>query len=391
VNNLYVESDIKKELTNVLKDLKNYFNSYKNSTFFLQKAQNLKFENECQQRIYDILIGHAIKAEAISAGGFESFIYNLYDFASSPLKEVESIAFSKSSLRSLISSFVLEHPTICLLEDCFKLAGTRGKIILTQHPINGEDDIIELNTGSYFNELMPAFDIKSTKFLNAKILCIDGFIESVSELHRILEDASKQKETVILFVRGLSDDVRHTLKINYDRGSLQVIPVIVKYDLDGVNLLKDIAILNSSDVISSLKGQLISNVDISCVNRIESIDISSSGILIENSSTSRDVDLHIKSLQQKILVASNQYEIEALTKRIQNLGTYRITIRLKNDQNKMLRSLEIDRTLRAAKSAITFGTCEYNNKIYPYASLKAGQFFVKKFFETIQDLGVILT
>jgi hypothetical protein len=193
-----------------------------------------------------------------------------------------------------------------------------------------------------------------------------------------------------LFIRGLSDEVLHTLKVNYDRGSLQVIPVIIKYDLDGANLLNDIAITNHSDVVSSNKGQLVNNIDITSFSRVESVDITDAGILIENQTSRRAIDTHIKRLQEKIINSENQYEKDSLQKRIQNLGMHRITIRLRSFQDKQERSLEIDRALRAIKNAHTHGVCIYKNKFYPHAALKAGTFYAKKFLMLTKELGCIV-
>ena len=99
-------------------------------------------------------------------------------------------------------------------------------------------------------------------------------------------------------------------------------------------MLNDVAVINFSDVISSNKGQLISNIDIANFPRVESVDVTSTGTLIENSNASKTIDAHIKRLQEKIINSDNQYEKDILEKRIQNLGMNRITIRLKEEENK---------------------------------------------------------
>jgi hypothetical protein len=223
------------------------------------------------------------------------------------------------------------------------------------------------------------------------LVCIDGFIESVSEIHRVLEDAASYKDTIILFVRGLSNEVLHTLKINYDRGSLQVIPVLVKYDLLGANMLNDVAVINFSDVISSNKGQLISNIDITNFPRVESVDVTSTGILIENSNASKTIDAHIKRLQEKIINSDNQYEKDILEKRIQNLGMNRITIRLKEEENKKLKSFEIDRAIRAIKDARTYGVGELSARLLPYSGIKSGFFYAEKFLKDVESLGAVIS
>lgn len=385
MHKVYCKDDINNSTIKIVELLTAYANKNRPAAA-LQQLQNLKFNNSCDQKLFQLAMSHMLLAENLAAGGFDGFIAALKQ-QNLDIDNVQNL--SEYNLKQLLSTFA-DNDAVNLLAECLTLTGLHGKIILSQHPVNGEENIAELNTSCFFNELTSAFEIKATKFLNPKLICIDGFIETVSEIHRILEDAAQLKETIILFIRGLSDEVLHTLKVNYDRGSLQVIPVIIKYDLDGVNLLNDIAITNHSDVISSNKGQLINNIDITSFSRVESVDITDAGILIENQTSRRAIDTHIKRLQEKIINSENQYEKDSLQKRIQNLGMHRITIRLRSFQDKQERSLEIDRALRAIKNAHTHGVCIYKNKFYPYAALKAGTFYAKKFLMLTKELGCIV-
>lgn len=351
----------------------------------MQQLQVLKLKNSCEQRVLQLALMHMLQAESISAGGYDGFLSALNKHK----VDSEVLAFDKTNIQKLLMSFV-DTTTAEILKDCLELTGLHGKIVLSSHPVNGETSIMELDNSCFFPEVASAFEIKSTKFLNPKVICIDGYVESVAELHRVLEDAAASKDTIILFVRGLSDEVRHTLKINYDRGSLQIIPVVVQYDLDGANLLNDIATTNCSDVVSSFKGQLINNIDITNFSRVDSIDITSTGVLIENKAAENTINSHVRFLQEKIIKSENQYEKEALTKRIQNLGMNRITIRLCEEKDKLQKSLEIDRALRAIKNSSSHGVCKLDEKLYPYSALKAGEFYAEKFLKSVQDLGALI-
>lgn len=377
--------EIKSSLKSVIVTLLNYSLMNK-SSYCLQQLQKLKFQNSTDQKLFQLALSYILHAERIAAGGYDGFIAALRDPS---IKLTNATSFRHDDMQNLMRSFT-NKINAEMLNNCFELVGLHGKVILSQHPVNGNVDVAELNTSCFFPELIPAYEIKSTKFLNPRLICIDGFIESITEIHRLLEDAASLKETIILFVRGLSEEVIHTLKVNYDRGTIQVIPVIVRYDLDGVNLLNDVAVTNFSDVISANKGQLINNVDITNFSRVESVDITSAGTLIENQLATTSIDSHIYKLQQKINSSINQYEKDMLTKRIQNLGMNRITIRLKDDSEKKQRSLEIDRALRAIKDAGTYGICKLENKLYPYAGLTAGIYYANKFLKTATDLGAIL-
>lgn len=380
---VYDSNYIRVSYDNVIVNFVKYVDS-KSSAAALQSMHMLLFKDKCEQQIYQLLLSHLLKAESIAPGGFEGFL----TFLKKVNVKTNSNILNKPILDSLIKTFSpTDHD---LLKDCFELAGLKGKLILSQHPVSGEVDIIEANTGCFFSNLISTFELKATKFLNAKLICIDGFIESVSEINRVLEDAASSKETIVLFVRGLSEEVNHTLKINYDRGSICVIPVIVKYDLKDVNTLVDISVCNNSDVISFLKGEIINNISIANYERISSIDITKDGILIENDVAAPRLDLHIRNLQIKSLESDNQYEKDSLTNRIQNLGISRLTIRLRDSKNKKERSLMIDRAIRAVKSSMTYGVCEIEGKIYPHAGITAGIFYANNFISAIKSLGSIV-
>jgi len=380
---VYDSSYIQKSYVNVVSSFVQYA-KLNSPARTMQTMQKLAFEDACEQQVYQLLVSHLLKSEALSPGGYEGFLFCL----TKTWVEPSCSSFDRDGLDSLIKTFSKEDEE--LLSTCFDVAGLRGKIILSQHPINGEVDLAEINQGCFFPELIPAFELKATKFLSPRVICIDGFIESVAEIHRVLEDASTNKETIVLFVRGLADEVIRTLKVNYDRGSLQVIPVIVKYDLNDVNTLVDVAVASCSDVVSALKGDLISSIDVSKYDRIDSVDITAVGVLIENNKASLAIDSHIKKLQEKTLKSNNQYEKDSISKRIRNLGTNRVTIRLRGNEIKNERSLKIDRVLRAVKSSISHGISSLGDEAYPYAGLIAGQFFANRFFSLVKELGAVI-
>lgn len=381
---IFNAEEIQAAYKNVLTQLKVFVDT--NGTIDLQKIASLKFKDKCDTALFELLLSYMVKAESVSPGSPDIIIGKLLSHAA---QDSIAVTFNRDSLDQLLSTFAKTQEKSLIL-DALTVAGLHGKIILSPNLTNGDQDLVELSTGSFFTEVQSVFSLKSTKFFDPKILCIDGFIESVSEIHRVLEDAAQSKETIIMFLRGLSDEVTHTLKTNYDRGTLAVIPVIIKYDLEGANLLNDIATVAGGDVISSLKGQLISLIDISLCPRVQTVDITSSGVLIENSATALSVDRHIYNLQEKILESNLDATKEIISRRVQSLGTRRVTIRLRDTQNKAQRTFMIDRCLRAVKSAATFGVGQWNGRSYPLASVKAGSEYAKKFTSSVCDLGVVI-
>lgn len=381
-----VTKELDIHLASILKNYKNCLNT----NLGLQTLQQLKFETSTKNAISSLLLTYLIKVETLSAGASDLMLQLLLNVDKNNKIDSNNLCqkLDGVNLKMLLSTYVdkglkdLVHEALCL-------AGLNGKVVLLNQQHN--EDIIELNDGSFFPDVISILKLKNSKYLSPKVICIDGYIESVSEIHRILEDASQIKDNIFLFVRGMSDDVAHTVKVNCERGSLSILPFIVKYDLDGVNLLNDIAIVSGGDLISTLKGQLINNVDISLAPRVDYINISDTGILVEKHNTRLNVDRHILLLQKKLLEVELTATKELMSKRIKNLGSNRVTISLKADRNTYKRSFMIDRALRAIKIAATHGVIEYNGNLYPLTSLKVAEHYYNSFFKEYNRLGCIIS
>jgi chaperonin GroEL (HSP60 family) len=290
----------------------------------------------------------------------------------------------------LILQTFADVDTASLINSGLTMAGLKGKITLSSPSVKLDTDVLELTQGYVFNNIFPAFSIKPASFVHPKIVCIDGLVENVSEIHHLLESAAKSKETIVAFFRGLSEEVSHTLKVNYDRGTVSFIPIVVKFDIDGANLLKDIALVSRGDVVSSLKGNLISSIEFDSLPRIDVASVSGSEVIIENKSVAGLVDLHIAQLQKKILSAENEATVEALTKRIQRLGTYQVSVHLADNKEKNKRSFMIDRCLRAIKCASTYGIAQLKDRAYPASTISSADFYCQQFHETMNNMGTII-
>lgn len=387
MEHVFLKQDIKLSLDFIFDIAKSYsnINSYELIKILSKKPT---FNDRCKNEIYSIFHDHIVKCETISPGSSKIFFDKLIlknDF----FIEKKSRILKKEKLKTLFATFATKEQ-INLILDALELAGLKGKVVLDTTNFSFDNDVVELNSGNFFPGLVPEFKIKSTKFLHVKVACIDGYIESVSEIHKMLEDCSHSKESLIIFLRGLSDDVKNTLKVNYDRGTLSVIPVIIPFDVDGINILNDIAIVCGTDVFSSLKGQLFSSIDISSLPRIDFINLTSYGSLIENTNTSTSVSRHISFLQKKIISSENETSIQTITKRIQNLGMNRVLIKLSDNHKKLKKTFMIDNCLRALKLSTSYGISEYCGKLYPSSSLTVGELYAKKFIEHTQNIGAIL-
>ena len=199
----------------------------------------------------------------------------------------------------------------------------------------------------------------SRKINTAKTLIVDGFIESVSEIDGLMQESFNSKNPLVIFCRGLSDEVQNTLGVNYSRGILSIVPFIVPYDHIGANLINDISIVCGSDLVSSLKGDLISTKKWCDLSHVDSIDIKfdSGFVIIENDRLSHQIRFHKKMLRKKKSESTSSAEAEIIDTRISCLSGDSLNVIL-GDETRDLSGIYKDRIgshIRAYKSASRYG------------------------------------
>jgi hypothetical protein len=252
---------------------------------------------------------------------------------------------------------VVQHAT--------RVAGLEGKIYFE----NGRQHnfVIERRTG--YN-----FKVKPFKFFldtsgnwerqNVKVLLIDGVIEQVSEIDQILNAALVAKQPAAIICRGFSEEVIATLKANFDRGLLDVLPVRINSDVESINILNDIASVCGTDIVSSLKGDMISCAKWDSLAVVRKIKCLSDKITIEESKTRNKVSSQIKFLLAKRYDSQNIEDVvNLIDERIKALSSESVIVRLpvmSHLENQTTRG-KFDTSLRAVKSILNNGLMTFSD------------------------------
>lgn len=329
----------------------------------MQAAFALKFASVLEQALYEIIMAHALAAEKLSPGGFDRCLVLLMDeLASSPdvsPSRLHETIEPKHPTSIDVDRVVLTHAamaiypgTKAMIREALGLAGFAGRIIIEK--TLALTPSVELVNGYTFNlqKLLP-IDVNIVK---PRVFCIDGYLEEVAEIHHLLEAAADAKEPCIMFVRGLADDVKHTLKVNYDRGSLRVIPIGVRFDLEGMNTLIDLSMVAGCDLVSSLKGDLISAIKFQEAPRVDQVITFKDQVVVTNLVTRRRVAAHVAELRARREGEAIDDKAGLFDKRIRSLSPNHVVIRLPDDKDFVVNSQAIDYALRATGSLIGHGT-----------------------------------
>lgn len=367
----------------------------------LQLIFNFKPGNHLEQKMMEIILNHAMAAEKLGPGAFDETIRMTLEYLKqsnkgNTLTPIKNFSNGHSSLATVddIEKIVINNleksdkKVSSMLREALALAGFGGRILVEK--TSNLTPSVELVRGYTF-ETQPAWSV-STRLDEARAFVIDGYIESVSEIHHLLSAASEAKETAVMFVRGLSEEVIHTLKINYDRGTLKMIPILVKFDLDGINTVNDIAIVSGCDLVSSNKGDLISSIKYEEAPRLKSVIVYPNKVVIHHDNTSKNVAIHVATLRKKRSEPSVVDDVGNLyDKRIRTLSPNHVIIRLINDKDYVKNSQAIDIALRTIKAIVDHGVLNDCGILMPYSTKIASVIHASKCHETLINLGSIIS
>ena len=257
-----------------------------------------------------------------------------------------------------INTYLHDPRMSSMITQAYSLAGHSGQIFVDKEYSSAS--CVELLSGYTFPYgMVPEFAMatksKIWKDTNVKCVIIDGKIESVSEIHHILQYFFEDKWPGMIVCRGYGEEVLGTLIKNYNRGTLNVIPIIVPYDLEGVNALVDIATTCNSDVVSSLKGELISSIDTSEIATVERLTVSNK-MIISNPSADHNVRHHLSNILEQKDSTGLSDKKDLFDKRAKALSS--VCARIKIDSHQKNRGLcfsRLDHGIKLFKEMVGYG------------------------------------
>lgn len=321
---------------------------------------NIPWKDKTERLIYDIIIDHCQKAERAGPGSFVPTVRLILEsLENNKFIDEKSLddALSKSyrptfeQTLNILKEFVNNDFMLSLFKDVLQISGIEGKVVFESSP--NDNTVVELTNGFNFRVEFP-FQVSLQK-KDVRVLIIDGNIESVGEIHNVLQRSLEMKDTLVIVARGFHPDVVNTLKVNFHRQTLSVIPVVVKYDFDGINEINDIAITSCSDVISSMKGQLISAIKYDEIKIVPYVECQGKILTIVNNSAIKSAEIQVKSLVEKRYEASVDQLASSIDERIKSLTPNCVRVKIPKDENYVMFSEKFDTCLRILKSIIRFG------------------------------------
>jgi len=277
---------------------------------------------------------------------------------------------SSSEVLKILASFDRDPISFRIAKKAIAISGANSTIQVISE---GKDTQITSINGYKFPIEFPDVFLSASgitvekKFDECRIMAIDGIVESMSEINGIVHESYNKNIPLVVAARGFNNDVLNTLGINFYHSRLRVFPVVVPYDATGANMINDICVVSGCDLISALKGDLISSKTWEDLGRVQSIKLlfNRSNIVLVNSETQKSIERHRRHLRKMKIESLDSLKSEVLEKRLATLVGSGTIVCLGEDLED-LRGLYSDRVnchIRSFKSGAKFGIVDLSDLI----------------------------
>jgi hypothetical protein len=128
-------------------------------------------------------------------------------------------------------------------------------------------------------------------------------------------------------------------------------PFSIPFDPENVNVLVDIAVASGNDVVSSLKGNLISAINFETVKSVDKIILENNRLRFINKNAAKAAENHRSSLRKLCLERPEISDI--LEKRISSLSSSCISFHIPEGIDYFSKSQQLDEGIRIISSVVS--------------------------------------
>ena len=272
------------------------------------EIQNLLYLISGKDEIYSnpiskIILSECIKSESISSGSASIILRLLsYYFNSEKDKhgkrerldhqnylrnEVVSIAHNLSRFLRKARKEDIENLILNLnISENLKL---NLSSMLSQYSIGERLEIKKSNksstyvsriSGNFLPIDIPDIFLRKGKWEreSVSLILIDGTIESISQIHHLLEKSSSSKEPFVIFCRSASEEVRETIGVNFLRGTVDLILIETGFYPMFHHLFRDMSAIFDCDFVNINMGDTLSSRIEKFKFKVENIKIDGTGV-----------------------------------------------------------------------------------------------------------------
>lgn len=172
---------------------------------------------------------------------------------------------------------------------------------------------------------------KTNKFSNCNFLMIDGAMSSTSELTVLLNKSFEEKDkTYFLVCKSFNSEILYTIKENYDRNLVNIIPVEYGFDLESINSLADLVSVVGGLPVSPSLGDSVSSFNYERLGKCDECKFYNNTFVIKSNINNIN---HRKNIAKKIELSTEEAEKELLVRRLSGLSSNSCKIILPNSKS----------------------------------------------------------
>ena len=210
-------------------------------------------ESDIEKIACRLLLREAYLCEKKSPLGSYALIHEIVTGGSDPLRKADQKSIK--DMLDLLNESTLASAVLTGLQAC----GNRAQVFVEEN--SSEQTHVRLRGRSEFPVVsLPEFGTKIV-LQECPIASFDGVIETVSEIHHILESHYESKKPLILLSRGMSTEVASVLVQNWRMGNLKVVPVTSRVDWTQEFVVRDVSACFSDDPLVHFREKKIELIE----------------------------------------------------------------------------------------------------------------------------------
>ena len=237
----------------------------------------------------------------------------------------------------------------------------------------------KINIHSEFTNIYFSKVSKTTK--SVRLSVFDGFIERESELIPLLEEMKKEKIPGVIICRGMSENATKHLKNILLRNKMFLYPYISKFENDDPFLLKDIATIAETSVVS---GEFLDNIykDIVGKSKIVKVTLEKDKIVFDKKSEDLIIEIN------KQLKDCNHNVKDYLNRRKKRASPNNITVHIPMRMNNLLNELKA--LIKCYNLCVLRGLVLKNGETYSKHCEEITDRLSEGLFKTLSNIGLTI-
>ena len=341
---------LKKDITSLIDDI----NNLSLSLLLKDRLHNLGWNdsfrgllvglNDCEPAYKNLILNSAYRLNDLCALAIPLYLLTIERILSMSITQekvteliqqpvisqrVNSASVIKEWERSIHDEATFENRSLFI--EAVHVAGSLGSVVVQRTPGRSS---LEVESGCRFQcSIHPFFSdsfINHVELRNSLMVVVDGAIIDISEIHHLLTYAYEKQTPVVVFASNYSDDVANTLIVNWEKGLVRVLPLILDTELDSVNQVKDLCTVAGVIPVSKESGMLVSAIDFNSLPPVTlKYSIKKQSCLIQTTMNNFDSIKYLREdIQQKLVKEKVEDVRNILKKRLSRLSTRTANVKI---------------------------------------------------------------